>query len=131
MAEVLFVAKTRKDNDIFYGKYFDIQGKLDIDKISSKLEKEFVETLGEPVEIQVGRSFYEVVAEAVNNEKYTYISKEIIEYIIEMYNLEQKVEVLPKDLMGFLGCAAEVTPIYGLVGPDNHEDIVALMVYYR
>lgn len=131
MSQVLFTLKTRNDNDIFYGRYFDVRGRMDIDKITSELTKEFEATMVEPIEVEVGRSFYEVVAEAMLNEKYDYISKEIIEYVIEIYNLEQKIEVTPKDIMGYLGCAAEVTPVYGLVGPDDHEDIVALMVYYH
>lgn len=131
MSQVLFTLKTRNDNDIFYGRYFDVRGRMDIDRITSELTKEFEATMVEPIEVEVGRSFYEVVAEAMLNEKYDYISKEIIEYVIEIYNLEQKIEVTPKDIMGYLGCAAEVTPVYGLIGPDDHEDIVALMVDYH
>lgn len=131
MSQVLFTLKTRNDNDIFYGRYFDVRGRMDIDRITSELTKEFEATMVEPIEVEVGRSFYEVVAEAMLNKKYDYISKEIIEYVIEIYNLEQKIEVTPKDIMGYLGCAAEVTPVYGLIGPDDHEDIVALMVDYH
>lgn len=131
MSQVLFTLKTRNDNDIFYGRYFDVRGRMDIDRITSELTKEFEATMVEPIEVEVGRSFYEVVAEAMLNEKYDYISKEIIEYVIEIYNLEQKIEVTPKDIMGYLSCAAEVTPVYGLVGSDDHEDIVALSVYYH
>lgn len=132
MSQILFTVVTKKDNDICGAWYQDIFSYSDIKQFQDELGHNMEVTLGEPVTVQVGRDFRSVLVEAFLCEKFEYISKEIIELVAEMYNLEQKLEVFPKELIARLeACGKTVTPIYGLVGPDNHEDIVALMVDYH
>lgn len=128
---ILFTVKSEENYDILCATYFDVFSAKDIEDTKTQLINNCEQTIGEPIVVEVGRDFHSIVAEVVISERRTFISQETIDWLIESHNIEQKLDVTPKDLINLLkDCDREVTPIYGIVGPDNHEDIVALMVDY-
>lgn len=130
--KILFTVKSAENYDVLCATYFDVFSAKDIEDTKAQLINNCEQTMGEPIVVEVGRNFHSVVAEVVAAERRTFVSQETIDWLIESHNIEQKLEVSPKDLIKFLeACGREVTPIYGVVGPDNHEDIVALMIDYH
>lgn len=130
--KILFTVKSEENYDVLCATYFDVFTAKDIEDTKTQLINNCEQTMGEPIVVEVGRDFQSVVAEVVAAERRTFVSQETIDWLIESHNIEQKLEVSPKDLMKFLWARdKEVTPIYGIVGPDDHEDIVALMVDYH
>lgn len=130
--KILFTVKSEENYDVLCATYFDVFSAKDIEDTKTQLENNCEQTMGEPVVVEVGRDFHSVVAEVVISERRTFVSQETIDWLIESHNIEQKLEVSPKDLLTRLQAYdREVTPIYGVVGPDDHEDIVALMVDYH
>lgn len=128
---ILFTVKSQENYDVLCATYFDVFSAKDIEDTKTQLVNNCEQTMGEPVVVEVGRDFHSIVAEVVISERRTFVSQETIDWLIESHNIEQKLEVSPKDLIKFLeACDREVTPIYGVVGPDDHEDIVALMIDY-
>lgn len=129
---ILFTVKSAENYDVLCATYFDVFSAKDIEDTKTQLIHNCEQTTGELVVVEVGRDFHSVVAEVVAAERRTFVSQETIDWLIESHNIEQKLDVTPKDLINLLeACDREVTPIYGLVGPDDHEDIVALMVDYH
>lgn len=130
--KILFTVKSEENYDVLCATYFDVFTAKDIEDTKTQLENNCEQTMGEPIVVEVGRDFHSVVAEVVISERRTFVSQETIDWLIESHNIEQKLDVSPKDLLTRLqACDREVTPIYGVVGPDDHEDIVALMVDYH
>ena len=128
---ILFTVKSEENYDVLCATYFDVFTAKDIEDTKTQLETNCEQTMGEPVVVEVGRDFHGVVAEVVISERRTFVSQETIDWLIESHNIEHKLDVTPKDLINLLeDCDREVTPIYGLVAPDDHEDIVALMIDY-
>lgn len=129
---ILFTVKSEENYDVLCATYFDVFTAKDIEDTKTQLENNCEQTMGEPIVVEVGRDFHSIVAEVVISERRKFVSQETIDWLIESHNIEQKLEVSPKDLLTRLqACDREVTPIYGIVGPDDHEDIVALMVDYH
>lgn len=128
---ILFTVKSAENYDVLCATYFDVFTAKDIEDTKTQLIHNCEQTTGELVVVEVGRDFHSVVAGVVAAERRKFVSQETIDWLIESHNIEQKLDVTPKDLISLLeDCDREVTPIYGLVGPDNHEDIVALMIDY-
>lgn len=129
--KILFTVKSEENYDVLCATYFDVFTAKDIEDTKTQLINNCEQTMGEPVVVEVGRDFHSIVAEVVISERRTFVSQETIDWLIESHNIEQKLDVTPKDLIGLLWSRdKEVTPIYGIVGPDDHEDIVALMIDY-
>lgn len=128
---ILFTVKSQENYDVLCATYFDVFTAKDIEDTKTQLENNCEQMMGEPVIVEVGRDFHGVVAGVVISERRTFVSQETIDWLIESHNIEQKLDVTPKDLINLLeDCDREVTPIYGLVGPNDHEDVVALMIDY-
>ena len=129
---ILFTIKSAENYDVLCATYFDVFSAKDIEDTKTQLENNCEQTIGELFVLYVGVYFHCVVGLVVAAEVRPFFSNVTIDWLIESHNIEQKLEVSPKDLIKFLGaCDREVTPIYGVVGPDNHEDIVALMIDYN